>query len=67
MKEIYCEILNPDHKVRVIKRDENGISYEDGDRIICTRRVQHFEKKFRKDTEATFAEMVADFRPTVKL
>ncbi len=67
MKEIYREIRNPDHTVCVIKRDANGISYEDGHRIVCTRRIVHFEKKFRKDIEATMAEIVAGFRPQTKL
>lgn len=67
MKEIYREIVNPGHTVRVIKRDTNGIFYEDGDRIVCTRRVSNFEKRYRKDVEATLAEFVAEFRPQTKL
>ncbi len=67
MKEVYREILNPDHMVRVIKRDAQGISYEDGDRIICTRRISHFDRKYRKDVDATVAEIAAELRPQTKL
>lgn len=63
MKGIYREILKPDHVVKVIKRDEEGISYEDGGRIICTKRIKSFDQKFKKDENATVAEMLGDYHP----
>jgi hypothetical protein len=61
MKGIYREILQPGHVVKVIKRDEDGISYEDGGRIVCTKRIKSFDQKFRKDESATIAELVGDY------
>ncbi len=67
MKGIYREILRPDHVVKVINRDAEGISYEDGDKIICTKRVKNFDQRFRKDEAATNAELLADFQPSLVL
>lgn len=61
MKGIYREILQPGHVVKVIKRDEDGISYEDGGRIVCTKRIRSFDQKFRKDESATIADLVSDY------
>lgn len=61
MKGIYREILQPSHVVRVLKRDEEGIAYEDGGRIICTKRIKSFDQKFIKDDSATVAELVSDY------
>ena len=61
MKGIYREILQPGHVIKVIKRDEESISYEDGGRIVCTKRIKSFDRKFRKDDAATLAEMAADY------
>jgi hypothetical protein len=58
MKGIYREILRPDHVVKVLTRDDDGIAYEDGGRIICTRRIKSFDQKFKKDDLATLAELV---------
>jgi hypothetical protein len=63
MKGIYREILRPDHVVKVLKRDEEGIAYEDGGSIICTKRIKSFDQKFKKDDTATVAEFIADFQP----
>ena len=63
MNGIYRERSKPDHIVKVIQRDAGGISYEDGGRIICTKRVRHFDLKFTKDNSATLAEMLSDFMP----
>ena len=65
MKGIYREILNPDHVVKVFKHDDDGIAYEDGGSIICTKRIKSFQQRFRKDDSATIAELVADFQPVV--
>jgi hypothetical protein len=65
MKGIYREILRPDHVVRVIKRDDDGISYEDGGKIICTKRFKSFDTKFQKDEAATTAALLADYPGTV--
>ncbi len=65
MKGIYREIANPDHVVKVLKHDEDGIAYEDKGSIICTKRVKSFEQKFRKDDSATLADLVADFQPAI--
>jgi hypothetical protein len=62
MKGIYREILRPDHVVRVISRNDDGLSYEDGGKIICTKRIESFDKKFKKDEVATTAEILADYR-----
>jgi hypothetical protein len=61
MKGIYREILRPDHVVRVIKRDADGISYEDGGKIVCTKRLKSFDQRFVKDEAATTAELLADY------
>jgi hypothetical protein len=61
MKGIYREISEPSHVVRVLKRDEEGIAYEDGGRIICTKRIKSFDQKFIKDETATVAELVSDY------
>ena len=61
MKGIYREISEPSHVVRVLKRDEEGIAYEDGGRIICTKRIKSFDQKFIKDESATVAELVSDY------
>ena len=58
MNGIYREIQNPLHVVRVLKRDAEGISYEDGGRIVCTKRIRSFDLKFKKDDSATIAEML---------
>jgi hypothetical protein len=60
MKGVYREILRPDHIVKVLNRDDDGIAYEDGGRIICTRRIKSFDQKFKKDDSATLAELVSD-------
>ena len=62
MKGIYREILRPDHVVRVISRDDDGLSYEDGGKIICTKRIGSFDKRFKKDEAATAAEILADYK-----
>jgi hypothetical protein len=67
MKGIYREILRPDHVVKVLKRDDEGIAYEDGGRIICTKRIRSFDQKFKRDESATVAELVADFHPVPAL
>jgi hypothetical protein len=61
MKGIYREILRPDHVVKVIKRDAEGISYEDGGKIVCTKRLRSFDLKFQKDEVATTAEILSDY------
>lgn len=61
MKGIYREISEPNHVVRVLKRDEEGIAYEDGGKIICTKRIKSFDQKFIKDESATVAELVSDY------
>ena len=66
MKGIYREVLRPDHVVKVLKRDDDGIAYEDGGKIICTKRLKSFDQKFVKDDNATVAEIVADFIPAIK-
>ena len=58
---IYREIQNPQHVVKVLKRDSEGISYEDGGRIVCTKRFQSFDLKFKKDETATIADIVASY------
>jgi hypothetical protein len=60
MKGIYREILRPTHVVKVLSRDAEGISYEDGGRIVCTKRIKSFDQKFQKDDSATVAEMLVD-------
>lgn len=65
MKGIYREILRPDHVVKVLKRDDDGISYEDGGKIVCTKRIKSFDQRFVKDEAATTAEILADY-PLVK-
>jgi hypothetical protein len=62
MKGIYREILRPDHVVRVINRNDDGLSYEDGGRIVCTKRIKNFDQKFKKDEVATTAEILADYK-----
>jgi hypothetical protein len=62
MKGIYREILRPDHVVKVLKRDEEGIAYEDGGNIICTKRIKSFDQKFKKDDTATVADLASDFQ-----
>jgi hypothetical protein len=62
MKGIYREILRPDHVVKVLKRDDEGIAYEDGGSIICTKRIKSFDQKFKKDDSATVAEIVSGFQ-----
>ena len=66
MKGIYREVLRPDHVVKVLKRDDDGIAYEDGGKIVCTKRLKSFDQKFVKDDNATVAEIVADFIPAIK-
>jgi hypothetical protein len=61
MKGIYREILQPGHVVKVIKRDADGISYEDGGKIICTKRIDSFDRRFKKDDSATLADLVSDY------
>lgn len=61
MKGIYREIQNPLHVVKVLKRDAEGISYEDGGKIVCTRRIRSFDLKFRKDESATIKDLVANY------
>lgn len=63
MKGIYREILRPDHVVKVLKRDEDGISYEDGGRIVCTKRIKSFDQKYKIDESATVAEIAAQYQP----
>lgn len=65
MKGIYREILRPDHVVKVLKRDDDGISYEDGGKIVCTKRIKSFDQRFVRDEAATTAEILADY-PLVK-
>ena len=65
MKGIYREILRPDHVIKVFKHDEEGIAYEDGGTIICTKRFKSFEQKYRKDESATRAEILSDYNPTI--
>jgi hypothetical protein len=64
MKGIYREILRPDHVVKVLSRDGDGIAYEDGGRIVCTKRIQSFDQKFKKDDSATMAEIVSNLQMT---
>jgi hypothetical protein len=63
MKGIYREISKPEHVVKVLERNEEGITYEDGGKIVCTRRIANFDKKFQKDNSATIAEFISDFKP----
>jgi hypothetical protein len=63
MKGIYREILRPDHVVKVLKYDEEGIAYEDGGKIICTKRVKSFDQKFKKDEAASVAAIAAAYNP----
>ncbi len=65
MMGIYRERSKPDHVVKVIQRDDEGISYEDGGKIVCTKRIRNFDQRFKKDNSATVAEIVADFRPAI--
>jgi hypothetical protein len=65
MKGIYREILRPDHVVKVLKRDDEGIAYEDGGSIICTKRIKSFDQKFKRDESATVAEIVSQYQPAV--
>lgn len=68
MNGIYREIARPDHMVKVIQRDADGISYEDGGRIVCTKRIRSFDLRFKKDHSATVADLVSGFKPVpVKL
>jgi hypothetical protein len=62
MKGIYREILRPDHVVKVLSRDDDGIAYEDGGRIVCTKRIRSFDQKFKKDDSATMAEIVSNLQ-----
>ena len=62
MKGIYREILRPDHVVRVINRNDDGLSYEDGGKIVCTKRVRSFDQRFKKDEAATTAEILAEYK-----
>lgn len=66
MKGIYREISRPDHIVKVLKWDDDGITYEDGEKIICTKRLKNFDQKFRKDESATIAELAAELVPTIR-
>ncbi len=66
MKGIYREVSRPDHVVKVLKWDDDGITYEDGGKIVCTKRLKNFDQRFRKDESATLAEIVADFVPVIK-
>lgn len=63
---IYRDVLQPDRIVKVITRDDNGISYEDRGSIVFTRRIRKFDERFRKDEAATtaaiFAELGSDLR-----
>jgi hypothetical protein len=63
MKGIYREILNPDHLVKVLNRSDEGIAYEDGGRIICTKRIKSFDQKFQKDESATLADILMNESP----
>lgn len=63
MKGIYREILRPDHVVKVLKYDEEGIAYEDGGRVICTKRVKSFDQKFKRDEAASVAAIAAAYNP----
>jgi hypothetical protein len=63
MKGIYREIANPDHVVKVLNRDADGIAYEDGGKIVCTKRVKSFDQKFRKDDNASVAVLVSELAP----
>lgn len=63
MKGIYREIANPDHVVKVLNRDEESIAYEDGSKIICTKRIKSFDQKFRKDENASVAVLVSELAP----
>jgi hypothetical protein len=65
MKGIYREILQPSHVVKVLNRDEEGIAYEDGGKIICTKRIKSFDQKFKKDDSATVADLISDYQPVV--
>jgi hypothetical protein len=66
MKGIYREVLRPEHVVKVLQRDEESIAYEDGGKIVCTKRIKSFDQKFVKDDNATVAEIVADFIPAIR-
>jgi hypothetical protein len=66
MKGIYREVLRPEHVVKVLQRDEESIAYEDGGKIVCTKRLKSFDQKFVKDDNATVAEIVADYIPSIK-
>ena len=63
MKGIYREILRPDHVVKVLKYDEEGIAYEDGGKVICTKRVKSFDLKFKRDEAASVAAIAATLNP----
>jgi len=65
MKGIYREILKPSHVVKVLSRDEEGIAYEDGGKIICTKRIKSFDQKFKRDESATVAALVSDYQPVI--
>ena len=62
MKGIYREILRPDHVVKVISRNDDGLSYEDGGKIISTKHIKSFNQKFKKNEAATTAEILADYK-----
>lgn len=66
MKGIYREKERPDHTVRVLDRSGESISYEDGGKIVCTKRIKSFDQKFVRDESATLTEMVADIMPVVR-
>jgi hypothetical protein len=65
MQGIYREITKPDHTIKVLKRDAESIAYEDGGRIICTKRIRSFDLKYQKDTTATVADFLSDFKPAL--
>lgn len=65
MRGIYREILRPEHTVKVLNRDAESLSYEDGGRIVCTKRLRSFDQKFRKDDIATNADILAGFQPAL--
>ncbi len=61
MTGIYREILRPDHTVKLLKRDDEGITYEDGGKIICTKRIKSFDQKFQRDESASMTELLGNF------
>jgi hypothetical protein len=61
MKGIYRDIQHPDHVVKVINRDADSISYEDGEKIVCTKRVKSFDSRYKRDDAASVAAMASGY------